>query len=215
MVKIRIVVVRLASTLFLLALCASLASADIIELNTGQRVEGTFKQLSLTSVSIEIGGQTIRFEIGKIRALFFGSAAGVSAANITPSTSQDALRALKDLRSAVSAAITYRDYGPRVSDTKIRVDRYIYSDPADTGGAAMKRAMEYYVAAGVLWSDKMTGRSAASLNSMGVFQRCKRPRVQEQVADFVLGGSDVALQAMWSCASDDIDQADQILGERK
>jgi hypothetical protein len=52
--------------------CASLAIADGVELKNGQGVEGTLKQLSLTSVSIEVGGQVITFESSKVRAIYFG-----------------------------------------------------------------------------------------------------------------------------------------------
>ena len=36
---------------------------------------------------------------------------------------EEVLAALKGLQSVVSAGVTYRDYGPRVADTDVRVDR--------------------------------------------------------------------------------------------
>ncbi len=48
--------------------------ADVIELKTGQRVEGTFKQATPAGVVIEVGGQPITFEQEKVRAIYFGPA---------------------------------------------------------------------------------------------------------------------------------------------
>ena len=52
----------------------SLASADVVELKTGQRVEGTFKQATPAGIVIEVGGQTITFKQEKVQAIYFGSA---------------------------------------------------------------------------------------------------------------------------------------------
>lgn len=53
---------------------ATPAYADVIELKTGQRVEGTLKQATPASVSVEVGGQTITFTGDKVRAIYFGVA---------------------------------------------------------------------------------------------------------------------------------------------
>jgi hypothetical protein len=55
-------------------IAASSALADVIELKTGQRVEGTLKQATPASVSVEVGGQTITFTGDKVRAIYFGAA---------------------------------------------------------------------------------------------------------------------------------------------
>jgi hypothetical protein len=71
-----------------LALVASPAPADVIELKTGQRVEGTFKQGTPTRISLEVGGQTITFEVEKVRAIYFGVAPPERKQAAPPSPSQ-------------------------------------------------------------------------------------------------------------------------------
>ncbi len=58
--------VILGSILFLISARASWA--DVVELTTGQRVEGAVKRVTSTAVLIEVGGQTISFEREKVRA---------------------------------------------------------------------------------------------------------------------------------------------------
>jgi hypothetical protein len=61
----------LFATLFL---GTSLSWADVVELKTGQRVEGSFKQATSEGVVIEVGGQAITFELERVRAIYFGTA---------------------------------------------------------------------------------------------------------------------------------------------
>lgn len=58
----------------LIILAASSAFADVIELRSGQRVEGMLRQATPASVSVEVGGQTITFTGDKVRAIYFGAA---------------------------------------------------------------------------------------------------------------------------------------------
>jgi hypothetical protein len=47
------------------------AYADVIELKTGQIIEGTLTQATQAHVSIDVGGQTITVEGKKVRAIYF------------------------------------------------------------------------------------------------------------------------------------------------
>jgi hypothetical protein len=105
------------------------AIADVIELNTGQRVEGAFKQATSRLVSVEVGGQTITFPRDKVRAIYLGPASNVVS---QPSLRVEALRSLKGVQSAVAGGISYSDYAPRVTDAKIVVDRYLDEDKSDS-----------------------------------------------------------------------------------
>jgi len=67
--------------------------ADVIELKTGQRVEGTLKQATPASVAVEVGGQTITFEGDKVRAMSFGSMPPPKSG--VPSLRGEAMRALR------------------------------------------------------------------------------------------------------------------------
>lgn len=58
----------------MLALLATMALADTIELKTGEKIEGTLKQSGSNETAIEIGGQVITFTLDKVRAIYPGTA---------------------------------------------------------------------------------------------------------------------------------------------
>ena len=103
--------------------------ADTIELKTGERVEGTFKQATSAAAVIDVGGQPITIPLGKVQAVYFGVAPVRTAMSQAPS--QEAMDALKALRSVTGSGIAYRDYAQRVLDARVRVDRYLSSGGSD------------------------------------------------------------------------------------
>ena len=131
-------------------LVAPLAFADVIELKTGQRVEGTLKQATPAGVSIEVGGQTITFEGERVRAIYFGTAPAPIVAQPTPR--DEAMKALRGLRSVTEGGINQRDYAPRASDAKIVVDRYRADVPADVARDAISESPGFYVFAATAWN---------------------------------------------------------------
>ena len=50
------------------------ALADVLELKDGRRIEGKLKGASPAIVAIDVGGRTMIFEFGDVRALYFGDA---------------------------------------------------------------------------------------------------------------------------------------------
>jgi hypothetical protein len=93
---------------------------DTIELKTAEHIEGIFKQATSTGAVIEVGGQSITVPLEKVRAIYFGS---VPARTVSgPALSELAMDSLKALRSVTESGISYRDYAPRVLDTRVRVD---------------------------------------------------------------------------------------------
>ena len=202
-----------------LLLVASPAGADVIELKTGQRIEGALKQATPASVAVEVGGQTITFEGEKVRAIYFGAA---PASATPPKLSQDALRALKGLESVTKGGVTYRDYGPRVSDAKITVDRYLQA-PEDSGTPAktsLSDAMGLYVFAGAAWSARITNDTSGII-SHPMIERC--PALRDKVSGMPVTGNAFAdvprgvrisfeIQTIWSCASDQLTEAEKLLG---
>src|SRR5438552_7590475 len=157
----------------ILAACLTLAPApvlaDVIELKTGQRIEGTLKQATPASVSVEVGGQTITFEGDKVRAIYFGAAPqAATAAGTTTATVRDAIRALRAVQSATGAGISYRDFGPRVQDAKIIVDQYVGSEQEPTPRPAIQSAMHYYILTGQAWGLQLQrGPSEAQYAALG------------------------------------------------
>lgn len=64
--------------LCLVAGTARFVWGDVIELKTGQRVEGNFKQATPNGVVIEVGGQDIRFKTDQVRAIYTSGGLQVS-----------------------------------------------------------------------------------------------------------------------------------------
>jgi hypothetical protein len=110
-----------------------MARADAIELKTGERIEGAFKQANAVGAVIEVAGQSITIPLEKLKAIYFG--APPSVASTAPVPFQEALDALKALRSVTNSGIAYRDYTQRVLDARVKVDRYLSSQ----GKAAVAR----------------------------------------------------------------------------
>jgi hypothetical protein len=155
---------------------AQVALADVLQLKTGERVEGTFKQASLTDgVVIEIGGQSITIPFAKVRAIYFG-AAPVAAPTVsvptlsaapTVSAAKEALDALMELQTVTNVGISYRDYSARTLDVKIKVDRYLRGSDGDPAKSAIGAAIRYYELASQLWGvavSKGRGRYLAGPN---------------------------------------------------
>jgi hypothetical protein len=122
--------------------------ADTIELKTGERLEGTFKEATAAGVVIEVGGQAITMPMEKVRAIYFGRAVPVG-------QSQDqagpALDALKALQSATSTGVNYRAYASMVVDTKVKTDKYSASANDDPRRASINAAMRFYELASQAW----------------------------------------------------------------
>ena len=107
---------RIIVSIPVLALLFALnAVGDTVELKTGERLEGTFRQAGSTGVTIETAGQLITIPLKKVLAIYFG---GAKTRPHGPAPSQEALDALRALRSVTEAGISYREYAPRVLDTK-------------------------------------------------------------------------------------------------
>jgi hypothetical protein len=213
---------------------ASMVFADVVELKTGQRVEGTLKQADQTNVAIEVGGQTVTFKADQVRAIYYGTApSGMSAA--TPAGSE-ALGALKALQSVTAAGVAYRDYSTRVGDTKIQVDKSLRRSDAPSGDAAkaIETAMGYYVTAGSVWNSRLTGSpDMVFVSKKDVPESCQRYPAYLEALDKQRKGRDrdfaekmaaagmvvlskAIIQVYWACASDQIAEAEKLLaGEKK
>ena len=69
-----------------------------------------------------------------------------------------ALDALYALQSVVSSGVTYQEYGRRVNDARIAVDRFLRAQPVDRAlgsQEAIRGAIEEYEGAAVEWGEKL------------------------------------------------------------
>ena len=137
--------------------------ADTVELKTGEHLEGTFRQASASSVMIEAAGQAITIPLEKVQAIYFGAAKPVAQAS--PAPWQDALDAVRALRSIAETGIPYAEYASRVRDAKVRVDRYLVSqgsDPPEARRAIRTAMLEYELASHAGKSDVLLGWDGSS-----------------------------------------------------
>jgi hypothetical protein len=214
------------------AACALPAAAAVVELTDGQRLEGTFKHATSESVTLEIAGNALVVDLKNVRAIYFAPAA-------TPATTRDPaftepLRALKAVNSATTVGVSHHQYGPRVQEAKIALDRYLGTPISGDEGirAALREAMEYHIAANMTWDARLRGRDG---RTHSVFERLAptlRPlvdrcselkqalqqvKVTESSSDYSLGytASVVGMQALWQCASRRVNEAEQLVGPQK
>lgn len=64
--------------------------ADTIELKTGERLDGGFRQAGVGGVVIDAGGRAITIPLEKVKAIYFGTAPK-TIAEASPAPAQDAL----------------------------------------------------------------------------------------------------------------------------
>ncbi len=61
------------ATSFILLLMALVASAHVVELKNGQRIEGNLKVATSDRIVVEVGGQDIILQADRVRAIYFGA----------------------------------------------------------------------------------------------------------------------------------------------
>jgi hypothetical protein len=214
----------LTFTLVVLSLIASApaASADVLELKTGERLEGTFKQASVPGgIVIEVGGQVITMPFAKVRAIYFGAAPTAAPAGSASTVSAaQALDALMELKDVTSSGLNYRDYSQRVLDVKIRVSRYLRGGAESPVKSAFAAALHYYELSSRAWALVALPSSAVSLDQEGVIRvelqsdGCKLLQTfitktgQPTLVSYLIGQQPGIL---WSCAKDKISEAEQLL----
>jgi hypothetical protein len=150
-----------------LVLIASIAAAlgDTVEMKTGERTEGHFRQATDAGVVIEIGGQTVTFPLDKVKAIYFGSAVEMTKPP-APNASGEAMDSLKALQSIASMGVSYRDYTPKVLDAKVKVDKYMAetaSQPSPSR-SAIGLAMRFYELGAQAWNIKVSGNAGSMAN---------------------------------------------------
>jgi hypothetical protein len=215
---------RLALTIALV-LAAVPALADVVELMTGQRVEGTLKQADQATVTIEVGGQAIIFKAEQVRAMYYGS---TPATALVTEPAREALRALKALQSAATAGVTYPDYAPRVIDAKIQVDRYLAGKPAGAERLPISKAMDFYLLASSAWNAKVSKSGYDDVGGSPLVAECPAlaeliRRTDANTSGRTLGQATVrgisistsGVPDIWSCAAAQLAEAEKLMAETK
>ena len=175
--------IRSALLLLVVVSCVPLSAvaADVVELKTGERVEGALRQATPTSVSIEIGGQVVTFDVAKVRAIYFGVGPALSGSPSSIGT-QAAIDALKAVSSVLGAGVTYRDYAARVLEAKVAVDRALPAVTVDELRKALGLASQFYVIVSSAWNAELQTlpvRGRPSHGMQGFAAAGRDPVVQE------------------------------------
>ncbi len=213
----------------------SAASAEVVELKTGARLEGTLKEVTPASVVIEVGGQTVTIAPEKVRAIYFEAPPSAPA----PSTARDAaMQSLRELQASTRGRLTYIEYAPQVTAAKDVVDRYL-QERTEPGSrevrAAMAEAMRYHVLAAAAWSAKVGRGDYTAAGADPIIERC--PELKQAVDEAYAArantpaylkttptsaltayddGRAVAahLSVVWSCAATRIADAERVIGRK-
>jgi len=211
-------------TIAVLAL-ATAARADVIELRSGQKVEGVFKGADENSVRIERGGQVLTFKPESVRAIYYGP---LSPAPAAKPPGAEALAVLQALHAVTVSGPAYSQYLGRVAYAQFRIDEQLMlpelSEP--TLRAAVISSMDLYAGAARIWqavqqaqagggsSKEQAAEVGAAIHATQTdcpaLIHLQAPSVHP---DEVIAGG---VPAAWSCAADKIAELQAILaGERK
>lgn len=143
-------------TVLFSASCPFPAYADVLELKSGQRLEGRYAGGSKEEVRFQVGSQTLKFPTGEISKITIGT----SGKEDFRKTAREALRQLKALASVAEGETTYGDYAPRVSDAKIKIDQFLDEhkpSPIPKFNEQVADSLGFYVAASAAWNTKLLG----------------------------------------------------------
>lgn len=216
------------------------ASADVVELRGGDRVEGTLKVASPEGVVIEVAGQSIRFDAVKVRAIYFGVVGQPAAPPEAPPPpapplappppsappGAGALQLMQSLRATVAAGTTLREYEMRLNGTAPVLELYLAGLPP-AGADAIRDAIRYYLLAESAWSNQGITSRTVWLKRDDALERC--PTYQEFATAMRAKGeayyaertksyiviADGAVPVLWTCASDKITEAETALLKEK
>jgi hypothetical protein len=216
-----------AALLFVSLMSVAPVSADVIELRTGERVEGTFKGADDSAVRIEVDGRIVTFAPAHVRAIYYGSVP----ASTTPASlaeREEAIGALEGLRSVARTGVTYREYAPRVGDAQIVIDRYLKKeDGAPSIKGVIADSFHFYALAGTAWNAGLSRGNYAAVGTDSALARCapaqrviaeskrKSPFLwrakgagEGATTGMVIASDGIA--ALWSCAADKLAEAEKL-----
>ncbi len=213
------------------------ASADVLELQSGERVEGALKEATPDGVVIEIGEQRITFDAATVRAIYFGPLASrpslPASASLwpppakTPAPAAGVLQLMKSVRPTFGVGTMLNEYQARVKAAAPIVDLYLAGLPPGTGVEAVRDAMRYHVLAESAWNnqgrasrtvwlkkDDALGRCPAYLDFVRAMQSKGEAYYAERTRHYVVV-ADGVIPVLWSCASEKIAEAETLLVEAK
>jgi hypothetical protein len=193
------------------------AFAAVLQLKSGQKVEGDFVGGTSSEVQIKVGSQVLKFNVNEIAIIVFDSTAFAqkqnSPKNSFSQAAKEVLRPLRAIDSVVEAGTNYNNYAPRVSDAKIKVDEFLreYSkSPIPEFNNHIAAAIAYYTEASTAWNAKVS-KSFAEIPPNAYIFNCKECGEQTRTSQFWDVIAQFFVPCIWECARNEIIKAEQLV----
>jgi hypothetical protein len=191
------------------------ALADVVELKTGQRVEGTLRQADQATVSVEVGGQVVTFKAEQVKTISYGAA---SASTSQSAPASEALRALKALQSATSVGINLLGNAIGPERAHMLAAMGYYELAAQAWSYAEREPLGGFVGVGQrVEAERATCPSLQSLVDQGVSRaaRLRSTTEEDRLRSIGIVAGSSGLTIVWACAAAELAEAEKLLADKK
>ncbi len=205
----------------LFPLLVSLAHADVIELTSGQRLDGRVDQVTPSVVVIHRYGGVVTIARDSVRAIYLEP--GVTPAPPFRLAVQDAVEALRRLADANASSVTHPERVKRLGEAKAMVERYVKSPDGPPGvQESFRAALGYLTLATTALDPALADRDLAAIGRHPSLDRCPHlseafqwdvPRLQtaDRARNRGLIVSMFGVGALWRCGVEKIAEAERLI----
>jgi hypothetical protein len=206
-------------------LAVPLARADVLELTSGQRLEGRVDQITPTTVVITRYGGVVILARESVRAIYLDP--GVTAPPPLRPAVQDALEALRRLADANTSAITHPERAKRLAEAKTMVERYGKSPDGPPGAQeSLGAALGFLALATTALNPALADADLAAIGRSPVLDRCPylaeafqwdapRLRTADRARNRGLIVSMFGVGALWRCGAEKIAEVERMIAGRE
>ena len=161
---------RRAHVVFVAFALVTPAFADVVELKSGEKLQGKVKSVTPVEVVVDVGGKETKVERDKVRAITLDTAAPPKPP--PPAVVKDAMAALRTAQSIAGPGAIHVDYAEAVSTADLSVGRAL-RDPEDAAAkAAMKDAVGLHQFALTAWETRLRTFGYQALESDPAAEKC-------------------------------------------
>jgi hypothetical protein len=201
------------------ALVAGAADADVVELMSGERLEGKIALITDELVYVETGAGVLLIPRHTIRSM-----SGTAPVGPATGSAGDVLKALKGLQAAAASSTSQQEYKGRVDQSREIVVKFLQEgSSARLLAEPVRDAFALYELAAAAWESRLTNSATASaaIGRSAVIDRC--PALQKIVADYPPAtdqetawrrGTAIEFEVptILRCASDKVTEAERAMG---
>jgi hypothetical protein len=205
----------------LFQLFVSLAHADVVELTSGQRLDGRVEQVTPSVVVIHRYGGVVTLARENVRAIYLEP--GVASAPSLRLAVQDAVEALRRLAEANASSVTHRERTRRLGEAKTMVERYVKSPDGPPGAQeSLGAALGYLTLATTALDPALAEGDLAAIGRHPALDRCPhlneafqwdvpRLRTGDRARNRGLIVSMFGVGALWRCGVEKIAEAERLI----